>query len=398
MNLRSAPVVLPWHRSAQPADAHMDGTQVAAARERFFGEGIAPSGQVAEPVWLSWQRCLHAGLQPERAPEFQPVSRSKVNYLAARDHVLLRAAQQPFDELQAAVARSHCKVLLTDRDGILLRVTPASRGDGPVSLAACRVGVDLGELVVGTTAPTVAGRHGGPCAMGAHEHFYEALREVRCVAAPIRNRHGGVVAVLDLTIEGQPFGFDAQWLVQAYAATIENNLRIAQTRQQLLLRLHSMPQALAGGPVGLVAVDDGGRITWLNALAGALLGASASEARQLSAAALLGCTVDQLLARTLARGPQSLLLPNGLTVWMLAEYRPLGGADNADSADDLSPVPAPTAASPAATPATDAAATLAALSRQLIEQTLAACDGNVSRAARQLGVSRGLLYRRLRDG
>lgn len=385
MNLRSVPAALPWHRPEAPATSQ--------ARERFFGEGIAPSGQVAEPVWLSWQRCLQSGQRPEQVPEFQPVSRSKVNYLAARDHVLLRAAQQPFDELQAAVARSRCKVLLTDRDGILLRVTAASRGDGPISEAACRMGVDLGEQVVGTTAPTIAGRSGGHCELGEHEHFYEALRELRCVAAPIHNRHGSVVAVLDLTIEGRPFGFDAQWLVQAYAATIENNLRIAQTRQQLLLRLHSMPQALGGAAVGLVAVDEGGRITWLNALAGALLGARASESRPLSAAALLGCTVDQLLARTLARGPQSLLLPNGLTVWMLAEYRPLGGADATDSTDDLAPAPA----TPAATPTADAA-TLAALSRQLIEQTLAACDGNVSRAARQLGVSRGLLYRRLRGG
>ncbi|MBN8494908.1 MAG: helix-turn-helix domain-containing protein, partial [Burkholderiales bacterium] len=39
---------------------------------------------------------------------------------------------------------------------------------------------------------------------------------------------------------------------------------------------------------------------------------------------------------------------------------------------------------------------LRSASRQLIEQTLAACGGNVSRAARQLGVSRGLIYRHLK--
>ncbi|WP_420319432.1 helix-turn-helix domain-containing protein [Hydrogenophaga intermedia] len=32
----------------------------------------------------------------------------------------------------------------------------------------------------------------------------------------------------------------------------------------------------------------------------------------------------------------------------------------------------------------------------MITETLAACGGNIARAARQLGVSRGLLYRRLR--
>jgi transcriptional regulator of acetoin/glycerol metabolism len=40
--------------------------------------------------------------------------------------------------------------------------------------------------------------------------------------------------------------------------------------------------------------------------------------------------------------------------------------------------------------------TLREHSRKLIEDTLAAQGGNVSQAARQLGVSRGTLYRRLR--
>jgi transcriptional regulator of acetoin/glycerol metabolism len=52
---------------------------------------------------------------------------------------------------------------------------------------------------------------------------------------------------------------------------------------------------------------------------------------------------------------------------------------------------------PAAASATEPPATLEGHSHQLIESTLAACGGNISRAARQLGVSRGLLYRRLRD-
>ena len=49
------------------------------------------------------------------------------------------------------------------------------------------------------------------------------------------------------------------------------------------------------------------------------------------------------------------------------------------------------AASPLSSPSLNEA------NRRLIEQTLAQCQGNVSRAARRLGVSRGLLYRRLRE-
>ncbi|MDZ4127933.1 MAG: helix-turn-helix domain-containing protein, partial [Hydrogenophaga sp.] len=43
----------------------------------------------------------------------------------------------------------------------------------------------------------------------------------------------------------------------------------------------------------------------------------------------------------------------------------------------------------------EAPARLVDHSQRLIETTLADCDGNIAKAARALGVSRGMLYRRL---
>ena len=395
MNTSAAevPNTLPWH-----AAAGGDGVQqLALARRRFFIDGERPAGPVPDALWHSWQRCLQAGLRPEQRPVFEPVSRSRISYLQARDHVLLKAAQRPFDELQTAVARSRCKVLLTDRHGVLLRVTAAAREDGPVLHAACRAGVDLRETLAGSTAPSLSALSGSACTMHGAEHFHDQLAQVHCAAAPIRNRHGTIVAVLDLSIEGRPFGFDARWLVQAYANTIESTLRISQTRQQVLLRLHSAPAALRSPGTGLVAVDEGGRVSWINATAAGLVGVDAAEARPLRVEALLGCGVEALLAFTHDRAPRPLLLPNGLTVWLEAEFRPLG-----DASEDT-PAAGPDAGAPAASGTVDAGAadesgttTLAQLNRQLIEQALAACGGNVSQAARRLGVSRGLLYRRLK--
>lgn len=404
----------PWH----PASAALQVQRATLVRQRFFHEGVSPAGHLSELVCQSWQRCVQAGLRHDRAPMFEPVSRSKANYLAGRDHVLLKAAQRPFDELQATLARSPCKVLLTDRDGVLLRVTPPRADDGPVTRAGCRTGVDLGELLVGTTAPGVSARTGALCSVNAGEHFYDALAGVRCVASPIRNRHGVVVAVLDLTIEDQPFRFDARWLVQAYASTIENNLRIAQTRQQVLLRLHSSPSALQSPEAGLAAVDECGRVSWLNGPAAALVGVNPADARQFKAEELLGCSLEQVLACTVTPAPRPLLLPNGLTVWMRADYRDLGDGQRSDDPNDSEDRSAPQAQATAPTAAADTAnpppagsgggasaanatnatsATLAQINRQLIDLTLADCHGNVSQAARRLGVSRGLLYRRLRE-
>jgi sigma-54 dependent transcriptional regulator, acetoin dehydrogenase operon transcriptional activator AcoR len=55
-------------------------------------------------------------------------------------------------------------------------------------------------------------------------------------------------------------------------------------------------------------------------------------------------------------------------------------------------VPTPPTPAPAALPA----GTLRDTDHHVIAQALAACDGNISRAARRLGVSRGLIYRHLK--
>jgi transcriptional regulator of acetoin/glycerol metabolism len=47
--------------------------------------------------------------------------------------------------------------------------------------------------------------------------------------------------------------------------------------------------------------------------------------------------------------------------------------------------------------ATDIPADLRTLSRQTIERTVTECEGNLSEAARVLGISRNTLYRRRRD-
>lgn len=97
-------------------------------------------------------------------------------------------------------------------------------------------------------------------------------------------------------------------------------------------------------------------------------------------------------------GPAPLRLTSGLGVWMQAHLQTshgLGSHLDTSSAEDQ--------ASPATIEATPLAevqplATLREHSVQLIRETLDQHGGNVSQAARALGISRGTLYRRLRGG
>ena len=107
---------------------------------------------------------------------------------------------------------------------------------------------------------------------------------------------------------------------------------------------------------------------------------------------VFGIALNRMALLTRAANAALHRLPNGLNVWLAARMQ---ARDGAGPLFQLQAPPRPEAVRiPLAEPA---AATLRDNDRHLIVQTLQACEGNVSKAARKLGVSRGLIYRHLKQ-
>lgn len=380
--------------------------RVALARERFFEDGVRPSGLVSEPVIQSWTRCMGARRQPGEHLEFDPISKARVASTLARSRQLLEAARADLDQLDAALAGTRCKAMLTSHDGVIVHATPSSHSDGVLMPVVARVGVDIGETTIGTGAPGVAARTGEVCLVLGEEHFFTGIGVMYCAAAPIRDARGDVAAVLDLSSEAEMFRFDAAAMVQLYATGIENRLLESQSRDHLLLRFQASPGLLHTPLEGLAAVDGAGRVAWLNASAASLLGCARTLGWDAQAEPMFGLRVEDLLALAHSGATRPHRLPSGLLLWMHARI-----AVECRRGTQLAAAALPAVATAAAPAAPDAPqhaadavgavhaapARLEDANRALIETTLAACKGNVSRAARRLGVSRGLLYRRLRE-
>ncbi|QHE75082.1 helix-turn-helix domain-containing protein [Hydrogenophaga sp. PBL-H3] len=359
--------------------------RVALAREMFFDEGQRPSGLVPELVIQSWMRCTVANRRPGEPVNLEPVTKARIASALARNRLLLQAASHDLQQLDAALAGTPCKALLTGPDGVLIQATPTVRGEGDLMPHVARVGVNLNETHMGTTAPSVVARTGEACVVRGAEHFFTGVSIMQCAAAPIRNARGDLAGVLDLSTEGEAFRFDAAAMVRLYATAIENRLFEAQSAALVLLRFQSSPALLNTPLEGLAAVDGNGGVAWLNQTGASLLGTERVPARPTDAESLFGLGLEDLLALSHRGQAQPRQLPNGLTLWIQARH-------DAPRAPAIELAPEPEIDTPADVPAIP---TLHHANRALIESTLAACDGNVSRAARQLGVSRGLLYRRL---
>lgn len=363
----------------------------ALARQRYFEEGLRPSGLVSEPVIQSWSRCMHARRRPQERIAFEPVTPSRVHGTLARSAALRQAAAPELGRLDSMLAGTRCRALLTDGDGIVVHSTPGQGTQGALLPVAARIGVNLAESVVGTTAPGVVARTGSACTVLGGEHFFDAVQAMHCAAAPIRDIHGRLAGVLDVSVESRPFGFDAASLVGLSAMAIENRLLRSQSEGLLVLQFQTMPALLDGPFEGLAGVDDRGRVAWINGTGARIVGCEGGEAQT-----LFGCATNALLGLLRADAARPLTLPNGLNVWIRGQLR----ARDGQTAPVL-PVAAraqgdPPPARPCAEASGQRALSLGEHDRALIERTLLECRGNISRAARRLGVSRGLLYRRLR--
>jgi transcriptional regulator of acetoin/glycerol metabolism len=275
----------------------------------------------------------------------------------------------------------------------------------------------LSEAALGTNAPALALRTERSCRIDGGEHFLEQVAVMRCAAAPIRDLHGRLAGVLNLALEQRDLGFDPGLLVNLHAAGIERRLVLEQSASHTVLEVHVLAEALGTPSAGLVGLDDDGDVAWANAAARRLVAAlDGADTRQ--AEAVLGLKLGELWRLGERDVPFPLAVPHGLCLWArvrspagLRRVVPVAAATTGAAAETAelgtagaTPAPAvePGSASPPAAPASAAgdavAPSLAAQERALIRRTLQACRGNVSAAARRLGISRGRIYRQLAQG
>ncbi|MDP9931357.1 transcriptional regulator of acetoin/glycerol metabolism [Variovorax paradoxus] len=386
--------------------------RVALARQQFFEEGVRPSGLVGEAVIQSWLRCTRNHSDRQRIVPFDAVTPSRLHATLARNRELLEVAQQELASMENALSGTDSRVILTDGEGVVVHVTQHPTGaHQPVLRKTARVGVNISERMVGTTAPGIVATTGQACTVDGAEHYFDVLSQMQCAAAPIRDVTGRLAGVLDITMEARRFGFDAASMVALYATTIENRLLQAQSRDHLILRFQASPSLLGTPMEALAGVAPDGTIDWLNGAGARLIGRLPEEACERDVESMLGHDLASLLRLERREAAQPLRLASGLGVWVQARLKAADGADfrhavampgETSSVVTTAPAPIETApsdagASHAREPETLQGETLREHSRKLIEDALAAQGGNVSQAARQLGVSRGTLYRRLRE-
>ena len=345
-------------------------------------------GLIDPTIERSWQRCLAMGHEPRQTVTFAPLSTAAMRRARELSHGLTQAARPVLAELGQALASTRYFAILTDAQGVVVDVNgPIDRSDRRADLIT-RIGTDLSESCVGTTAIGATLSELQPVWLHRGEHFFGDTSSYSCAGAPLFGPSGEVVGMLDLTGVDTPERPELKHLVVQSARSIENMLALRQ-QHRLLLRLNWPGYRLGDDSDGLLGLDADGQVCTSNSAARAMLPAlaptGAARAAPTHASELFALPVDQLFDAAGRRdGPISLPLWTGLQLQALAT--PAGDAPEA------------LAGLRAGTPGNGGPASprrLKDIEAALIRKAVDEARGNVALAANRLGVSRATVYRKL---
>lgn len=371
-----------------------DAALIRRAHHLFLDTGKVPDGVVPEVIRRSWMRCAQSGLQSDRMREIGRVDEGDLRESLQRYAELIGAAQPVMDILHQQIQGTGCVVLLCAPDGLILH----SLGDPEFLPRAERValkpGVSWTEASKGTNAVGTAIVEREPVVVFAAEHYIERNHFLTCSGTPVFKPCGELAAVLDITGDYRSHQPHTLALVRMAGRNIERQLFLRKHRQDLVLQVHRNQTYLGSLFDGRVAFSEGGQLLAAEATAQESLGLQGR-----GASGRFEELFDTSFAVTLARlrsqesVAQLRLRSGGEIVYAQlarAAAKPFSGTAPAAASGRAGDTEAGTASRNAP------CERLAEIEMQAIRDAVSTNRGNMSAAAKQLGISRATLYRKLK--
>ncbi|MBT9385981.1 GAF domain-containing protein [Pseudooceanicola sp. CBS1P-1] len=304
--------------------------------ERVLRTATDPAAAARSRLAASWRRSLdHHGLDPAQRQGVHRITEAALAEHRGRAEAMRHVATPRLDALFQLVGTSGCAVLLTDAQGVVLDLRSAEGDRGVFESWGLWPGADWSEASEGTNGIGTCIAEHRRITVHRDEHFHARNIAMSCMDAPIFGPEGELIGALDVSSArvDQTEGFNR--LIAAMVAQTARQIETDTFRAAFReARIIVADQDDSEAAV-LLAVDQD------DIVQGATRGAR--RAFGLSAAGpLAGCPASDLLGRD--DGPR--------------------GFERAQ--------------------------------RAAMNRALARAGGNVSEAARMLGVGRATLYRRMK--
>ncbi len=341
---------------------------------------VAPA-ELQEREWIaqSWRRCLERSRSPNQRLAFDMLPDAEARRTLEANELLVQAGRPVLEHLSRAIADMRYFTILTSANGVVVDANgPIDRMDRRAHLIT-RVGVDLSEGSIGTSAISTPAATLHPVWLHRGEHFYTDMRYYSCAGAPIFGPDGHCAGMLDVTGIEQPERPELMHLVAQSAHSIENAMVLSRPHA-LVVRLNWPGRVMGDDADGIVCLDANGVVVSANSIARQMVTQLVPDIGQTQhCSELFALPYESLFDAARTDGqPIEAPLWTGLRLHALplkpgqTRVRRLTRQDNNDT-----PLP------------------LKDVEIALIKRAVEEAGGNVMQAARKLGISRATVYRKL---
>jgi len=295
-----------------------------------------PGAAARSRLAASWRRSFdHHGLDPGQKAGVQRVTAEALTERRERSEAMLRVAAPRLDALFQLVGSSGCGVLLTDADGVVLDLRTAGSELATFDAWGLTPGSDWSEASEGTNGIGTCIAEGRRVIIHRDDHFHARNTGMSCMDAPIFGPEGELIGALDVSSARADQTEAFNHLIAAM---------VAQTARQI--ETDNFRAAFSGARIIVANTDD-------------------SEA-----ATLLAVDRDDLVLGA-TRGARKAFRLNSSGPIKSVPASDLFGRDDGPTGFEKA-------------------------ERAAVNRALSRADGNVSQAARMLGIGRATLYRRMK--
>ncbi|MGN1287504.1 MAG: GAF domain-containing protein [Bradyrhizobium sp.] len=161
---------------------------------------VLAGGGAPSDLSASWRRSghLHALDPASRLPSHR-LSEAEIAAAQQRLGELLTVAQATLDRLFLAVGGVGCSVLLADRDGVVVERRGAGADDATFNTWGLWTGAVWSEKYEGTNGIGTCIVEKRPLSIDREQHFFTRNSGLFCTTAPIFDEHGELAAALDVS-------------------------------------------------------------------------------------------------------------------------------------------------------------------------------------------------------
>lgn len=312
-------------------------TRKAHHADRIYSVLSDHTAAAQSSVAASWSRSLKQyGLDPELNRPPRQLTRAELDQAFERIAPLAHLAQETLDRLFQSVGDAGCCVMLTDRDGVPMDRRGKAGDDLDFRNLGLWTGMVWSEASEGTNGVGTSLTEERPLTIHRDQHFMTRNISLSCSVAPIWDARGRIAAALDVSICRADLTPAMLKLIAAATCEAAHRIEARCFKEAFRGARILLGPDTGRGTGGLIAVDREDLV----------IGANHAARRA------YGLT-DELLAHPFPAGDILALEPDG------------------------------------------PAESLATAERGAVQRALSRARGNVSAAARLLGISRATLHRKI---